>query len=116
MIMNVRKLELDIVFPAYPSDVPRYQNGDWQRLFAQPHLQHLFTPINKFYSKYTVKATQEKTVNRILSTSVIVQLPEERRKQIEQQVLNLLVNVPKSEEGTYDLHYENLVAHTFKKE
>ena len=110
----MRQLDEIFIAPRYPADVPRQQNREWEKVFdAGRPASKLFSPRQRSISFFKMDCTKEMIISRVLSTSVIAELPENQQKAIRNDVLEFIRTHPDSrgiaDEGLYPMHYESEV-------
>ena len=110
----MKDLDQLYIFPYYQSSVPRQQSKQWERVFdAGRPASRLFTPINRSLNYIKMEYSADMVVQRVLSTSVIAELPQAKKDQINNDVLNFLRTHPDSRNidpaGLYPMQYETEV-------
>ena len=80
----IRRLEEEIIGPAYPPDVPRQQTGAWRTAMAEA--ADLFTASGTVDSHYEQPGGLPMVVDRVLSLSVVNRLPADEQAAIQARV------------------------------
>ncbi len=115
----MRQLDELFIAPRYPADVPRQQTREWEKVFdAGRPASRLFSPRKRSISYFKMDCTKEMIVSRVLSTSVISELPEEQQKMVRNDILEFIKTHPDSrgiaEGNLYPMHYESEVVWFYK--
>jgi ubiquinone/menaquinone biosynthesis C-methylase UbiE len=114
----IRIVDKEILTPNY-GDVPRQQTEKWRECFFEEAGKDLFTPIHSSYHPYPFVGDRQMIINRFLSTSVIFQLPEEKRNKVVKRIEELIDNHPDFHEsritGKYEIPYTTHVAWVYAK-
>lgn len=90
----LRQIDAQVLTPAYGDSVPRQQNGKWEACFHTKTGQSLFSMVHKWQGQNVHVGDAETVVNRILSTSVIVEKSAPERAEVEKVVRNILDTHP----------------------
>jgi len=120
----LRRLEYEIVDPIYKEQekkdgkrTPRFITQEWKQSFESNVARQKFhLPVHIFKDTQTVVCTEAALLNRVLSTSVVHILDDERKKDVCNQISNLLRTHPETRnETSYKVVYEVTVAHVCTK-
>jgi len=103
----IRRIEDDVILPQYPCDTPRYQSGEWKKCFdpcvssvsnTSNDNKILFEPLSFAHvandGKAVITDSEHPVRDRVLSTSVILNLPDQEREQVRLQLDELLNHHP----------------------
>lgn len=90
----LRQIDEKVLTPAYGEGVPRQQNGKWEECFQTDEGQSLFSMVQKWQGQNIHEGDLEMVVNRVMSTSVIVEKPDAERAEIEKTVRQILATHP----------------------
>lgn len=96
----VREFEQQIILPHYPSNVPRFQSGEWKHVLLSPGALDLFSPMQTWHSDHVVVGDINMLIDRALSTSVISSKPASVHEEVAAQVRSLLSTHPDTRETT----------------
>jgi SAM-dependent methyltransferase len=85
------QIDHQILTPAYDNTTPRQQNGEWKECFATPEGIALFHPLQEFFHDSTVqRGDREMVINRIMSTSVVVEKSDAYQAQVRGKIHKVL--------------------------
>jgi SAM-dependent methyltransferase len=107
LIWNARDESVDWVAKleelthVHEKGVPRYRTGVWRQAFERTEL---FTPLQSLHFRYTQVGGHEMVVDRIKSSSFIAAMPEAEKKQVLDQVRELLSTHPQTK-GTDTIEF-----------
>jgi SAM-dependent methyltransferase len=102
----LRQIDERVLTPAYGEGVPRQQNGKWEECFNTEVGRSMFSMVQKWQGQNIHVGDEETVVNRILSTSVIVEKSEEERAEVERIVRNILATHPELAEARRTKRFE----------
>lgn len=117
----LEQYQKQIIIPHYPPDTPRYQTGNWEKVFNSKIGRDLFTSINKTICHNEIRGDLSMVINRALSTSVISNKSDDIKQQVQEQILTLLSthpetkDIPRDSKNGYVMKYQTLIASTYKK-
>lgn len=120
----LRRLEFDIVDPIYKAQekkdgkrVPRFATHDWKLAFETNVAKQKFQlPVQIFRDSQTVVCSEAAIIERVLSTSVVHLLEDDKKKDVSMEISKLLRTHPETKDSTsYNLVYEVTVAHVCTK-
>ncbi|TFK76399.1 S-adenosyl-L-methionine-dependent methyltransferase [Pluteus cervinus] len=82
--------ELRDTYEQHEAGTPQFRKDLWRQTFATPgYLEFFKPPIEKVWT-YTLNATVESVVNRVLSKSYVAVLPEEEKLQVQDNVRTIV--------------------------
>jgi SAM-dependent methyltransferase len=117
----VRQCDDQILTPAYAAkeNVPRQQNGQWRQCFQSQESIDKFGNLHAWYHPYSQSGTREMVVNRIMSTSVIVEREESYQQEMLARLNHILDSHPDLESsrksGIFTMPYITEVVWAFAK-
>jgi SAM-dependent methyltransferase len=86
---------MDAIVDRHEGDVPRFCKGTWREAFPHPALSDM---KEWHFTNAHAGSPDEVIVERVLSTSFISALPGERRKQVEDELRELIASEPELHE------------------
>mmetsp|Transcript_13690 Transcript_13690/g.22823 ORF Transcript_13690/g.22823 Transcript_13690/m.22823 type:complete len:342 (+) Transcript_13690:41-1066(+) len=87
----LREVDEKILTPTYGEDTPRQQTGRWRDCFDTDFGKASFShPVQTWEVPYTHHGTKQTIVDRIMSTSVVVESTQEKQQQILATLMNIL--------------------------
>jgi SAM-dependent methyltransferase len=102
----LKQIDEKILTPAYGEGVPRQQNGKWEECFQTDEGRSLFSMVQKWQGQNIHQGNLDMVVNRVLSTSVIVEKTEAERAEVEKIVRDILATHPELAEARRTNKYE----------
>jgi SAM-dependent methyltransferase len=116
----MREIDDQILAPAYAvANTPRQQSENWRQCFFGDNARNWFSPIHSWYSPYEHKGDRDLIVNRLFSTSVIVQQDQATRAKSKATLTKLLDTHPQlataRETGRFHVPYVTQVSWVVKK-
>jgi len=102
----MRQIDEKILTPAYGEGVPRQQNGKWEECFTPGVNKPAFSLLSKWQGQNVHVGDEETVVNRIMSTSVIVEKSAEDRAEVEKTLRAILATHPELEEARRKKRFE----------
>jgi SAM-dependent methyltransferase len=114
----IRQFQNQIILPRYPFDTPKYQTGDWEKVFHSSLGKSLFSPLQKFHCFNSIQGDLSMIVNRALSTSVISNQSDDIQKEVQREILELISShpdtrdIPKDSPNGFTMRYQTLIAST----
>lgn len=120
----LRRLEYEIVDPIYKAQekkdgkqTPRFITNEWKQSFESNLARQKFQlPVHIHKDSQTVVCTEAALIERVLSTSVVHLLDDEKKKDVSNAVSNLLRTHPDTKNlTTYNVVYVITIAHVNAK-